>query len=67
MNRSLGRYLGMGITLSWIADWGWGIGLYVGSSGLGWLVWPLELWHLAGGHTKHHTVHGHLALSDTST
>ena len=44
MTRSGGRSLGMGITLSWIADWGWGIGLYVESSG--------PAWELLGGGTQ---------------
>ena len=43
-----GGSLGVGITLSWIANRGWGMGLHVRSTGLRWLVWRLVLRDLQG-------------------
>ena len=43
-----GGSLVVGITLSWIANRGWGMGLHIGSTGLRWLVWRLVLWDLQG-------------------
>ena len=46
--RSGGGSLVVGITLSWIANRGWGIGLHVGSTGLRRLVGHLVLRGLQG-------------------